>query len=315
MHKLGNNFYDCEESKDALAYLQKSFDLMESLPDALKLRHINTIQDLYNNIAVITSERGGMTDDEDKQKNIDAMDLLFKAEEIYEMIKEKTDGMPVKRVMNNFDKYLLKQSKAGKQGNDTNFSFYINQGLDLKKLEEKYTLTLYVMAQVCAKLGEDKLEDGMKYSGLCMRRQLSEKQYELKDWVRNAMTLSEAYAAREHFAQSEYLLFAALHVIPESDDERHVELRAIVRKGLGDYYRKRLELGVALLRNNKELIQENVSKKFIEFPELEMNWPVIENIEGLTEAKRFYRLANTQFQKAFEFFILDGFVTEHVLMK
>ena len=37
--------------------------------------------------------------------------------------------------MNNFDKYLLKQSKTAKQGLDINFSFYINQGLDLKKLE------------------------------------------------------------------------------------------------------------------------------------------------------------------------------------
>jgi len=50
--------------------------------------------------------------------------------------------------MNNFDMYLLKQSKSGKQGDssDINFSFFINQGLDLQKLENKYTTTLFVIA-------------------------------------------------------------------------------------------------------------------------------------------------------------------------
>ena len=65
MHRLGLNFYETEESKDGLAYLKKSFELMDSLPNALKLRHLNTIQDLYNHIAIIMSDRGG--DDKDKQ--------------------------------------------------------------------------------------------------------------------------------------------------------------------------------------------------------------------------------------------------------
>lgn len=69
MHKLGINFYDTEESKDGLVYLMKSFELMNSLPDALKLRHLNTIQDLYNHIAIILSNRGGATEAEDKLKN------------------------------------------------------------------------------------------------------------------------------------------------------------------------------------------------------------------------------------------------------
>lgn len=43
MHKLGLNFYDTEEGTEGLVYLKKSFELMDSLPDALKLRHINSI--------------------------------------------------------------------------------------------------------------------------------------------------------------------------------------------------------------------------------------------------------------------------------
>ena len=56
MHKLGINFYDSEEAREGLVYLKKSFELMDSLPDALKLRHLNTIQDLYNHIAIIMSD-------------------------------------------------------------------------------------------------------------------------------------------------------------------------------------------------------------------------------------------------------------------
>ena len=63
MHKLGINFYDAEESRDALTYLQKAFELMDSLPDPLKLRHLNTVQDLYNHIAIILSDRGGANED------------------------------------------------------------------------------------------------------------------------------------------------------------------------------------------------------------------------------------------------------------
>jgi len=94
MHLLGINFYDAEESKDALVYLQKSFELMESLPDALKLRHLNTVQDLYNHIAIILSDRGGVSDEDDKKKNEEALQYLLKAKEIYEIVKEHTQDLP-----------------------------------------------------------------------------------------------------------------------------------------------------------------------------------------------------------------------------
>ena len=57
MHKLGMNFYDSEEISEGLVYLQKSFELMDSIPDNFKLRHLNIIQDLYNHIAIVLSER------------------------------------------------------------------------------------------------------------------------------------------------------------------------------------------------------------------------------------------------------------------
>lgn len=66
----------------------------------------------------------------------------------------------------------------------------------------------------------------MNYCGECMMRQLAAKEYELKDWVVNATTLADAYIAKEHYAQAEYLLFAALHVLP-NDLTKKKGLRAM----------------------------------------------------------------------------------------
>lgn len=50
---------------------------------------------------------------------------------------------------------------------------------------------------------------------------------------------------------------------------------------------------MALLSDNKELLVSKVSEKFIEFPELEMNWPEIKDMNSLDDAKTLFRLANT----------------------
>lgn len=98
---------------------------MDSLPDTLKLRHLNTIQDLYNHIAIILS---------DKEKSEEALSYLEKSQEIYQIVVEHTKELPQKTFMKNFDLYLLKQSKSAASVKDVNFTFYINSGLDLKTL-------------------------------------------------------------------------------------------------------------------------------------------------------------------------------------
>lgn len=55
MYKLGVNFYETEELSEGLAHLKKSLELMDSLPDQFKLRHMNTTQDLYNHIGLVYS--------------------------------------------------------------------------------------------------------------------------------------------------------------------------------------------------------------------------------------------------------------------
>ena len=46
-----------------------------------------------------------------------------------------------------------------------------------------------------------------------------------------------------------------------------------------------------------------------------MNWPEIKSVKSEEDAKTLFRLANTQYKRALEYFVLDGFVTENVLIK
>jgi hypothetical protein len=108
----------------------------------------------------------------------------------------------------------------------------------------------------------------MKYCGETMKRQLEAKEYTLKDWCINALTLSEAYLAREQFAQSEYLLYAAHNLIPEKQAEEHREMTAMIQCGVGRYYQRRLEVGIALYASGSGFMLDKVNEKFVEFPVL-----------------------------------------------
>lgn len=68
----------------------------------------------------------------------------------------------------------------------------------------------------------------MNYCAQTMKRQLSQNEYEIKDWVQNATTLADAFLSKDHYAQSEYLLYAAYHVLPD-DPEEHGEQRAMIQ--------------------------------------------------------------------------------------
>lgn len=84
---------------------------------------------------------------------------------------------------------------------------------------------------------------------------------------------------------------------------------------LARYYLERLVFGVNNYLQNNELVPEIVHKQFVEFPELNLKMSEIKDINDIEQAKLLFRLANTQFKKAIDFFLLDGFVTEHVQLK
>jgi len=65
---------------------------------------------------------------------------------------------------------------------------------------------------------------------------------------------------------------------------------------------------------NHELNPEIVYKKFIEFPMLDVQFPTtIGNISDIEQAKILFRLANSQYKKALEYY--DNESLEHIEIK
>ena len=74
---------------------------------------------------------------------------------------------------NDMDLYLLNQieaenTKMNSAPSTQNFAFFISGGLDKVKLEKNYTLTLFYMAQVYTKQGQN--EKAVHFCGLTMKR-------------------------------------------------------------------------------------------------------------------------------------------------
>ena len=46
-----------------------------------------------------------------------------------------------------------------------------------------------------------------------------------------------------------------------------------------------------------------------------MKWPEIKSLKSIEDAKTLFKLANTQFKKAMDYYVLDGYVTENVTIK
>jgi hypothetical protein len=106
-------------------------------------------------------------------------------------------------------------------------------------------------------------------------------------------------------------LFSGFAILP-SDLTKKRKLRATLQMQLGRYYLQRLIFGITNYKEEANLMKEIIDKKFVEFPELNLKYPQIEDFKSIDDAKLLFRLANTQFKKALEYYVLDGFVTEHI---
>lgn len=58
-------------------------------------------------------------------------------------------------------------------------------------------------------------EKGIFYCGQTMIRQVEQGMHDVKDFATNCIHLADYYQAKTYFKQAEYLLFAALSMMPE----------------------------------------------------------------------------------------------------
>ena len=97
------NFSDCEEYNDAEKYLKESLNIFDKLNEGLKIRFLNVVQDLYNNLGIVHCNR----DAHDK-----GIPYLLKAEEVYKLVMNSGVEIPNISLNNDMDLYLLNQIEA-----------------------------------------------------------------------------------------------------------------------------------------------------------------------------------------------------------
>ena len=92
-------------------------------------------------------------------------------------------------------------------------------------------------------------------------------------------------------------------------------MRARLQISLGNLISHMLNYCVETLKQKKTFSKEeneNVNKTYLLFDGFQQGFPKIDLANNLDECKSLFRKSNTQFKKALEVYVLDGYVTEHI---
>jgi tetratricopeptide (TPR) repeat protein len=292
--------------------LLKALDFFNTLPTMIKIRYINIYQEIYNNLGIVFYNKGEIKK---------GLQYLGKAEQMYKVFND-LNGF---NMTNNFTQFMINCSKCDMNESSSStyssaneklefFNFYIDGGLNKKSFEHNYTLTIFYYAQAFTKLGFRK--KAIKYCSITLKRQIEFNEYDLKDSIVNCINLSDFYTENQHYAQSEYILISAISLLPE-DLTKKKKIRASLQIQLGKYFLERLKFAVRQTKeqlwiNENEELYSIVNKRIFTFNNLNILWPKIEDVRDIEQAKLLFRLANTQFKKAIEYYVMDGFVSEHI---
>jgi hypothetical protein len=281
----------------------KSLDFFNTLPTFIKLRFINIYQEVYNNLGIAFYNKGEIKK---------GLQYLGKAEQMYKVFND----INTLNINNNFNNFLQNCCKnLEKTYSNDSFNFFIDGGLNKVSLEQNYTLTIFYIAQAYTKLGYK--NKAIKYCAITLKRQIEYNEYDLKDSIINCINLADFFIENQFFAQSEYILIAALSLLPD-DLQKKKKLRANIQMQLGRYFAERIKFSVQQTKeqlwiSESEELYMKVNKRIIIFNNLNIKWPKIEDIRDIEQAKTLFRLSNTQFKKALEYFQdLEKYPTENI---
>ncbi|CAG9330047.1 unnamed protein product [Blepharisma stoltei] len=285
-YMLGVNHFETEEITESDKHYQKSLDLFSTISFQEQGRFINIFQDLLNSLGVLCCNRG---------ENEKGLSYFIKSQELYLITKI----FNTQTFSHNFHDFL-----TGTSG----FHFIIDGGVNRCKIEQNYTLTLFYMAQEFAKLGEK--EKSAMYCAETMKRQIESGDYDIKDWAINSINLAEYYVENGYLNQALYTLQCGMSIILQNKRK----LKSTIHMQIGRCFLAFLEMG-ATLHKDKLSIPDRIYSQCVAFRGLRVQFPRISPAGNLEEAKELFKLANTSLKQALEYFIIDGYVTEHIEMK
>eukprot|EP00742_Colponemidia_sp_Colp-10_P007960 GILJ01008587.1.p1 GENE.GILJ01008587.1~~GILJ01008587.1.p1 ORF type:complete len:567 (+),score=80.61 GILJ01008587.1:30-1703(+) len=172
--------------------------------------------------------------------------------------------------------------------------------------EQLYTVTCFYLAQAYSNLQCS--EQSAYYCAVTLKRQVENDTVDRKEWAVNCAGLAQLHLSSKSFAQALYLFSAALALLPSSCEEQ----MATIHRQLGQYYLSVLKTSVEV---QSGLAGSSVCTLAIErvvFPSLSIDWVDVTFATTFEQARELFKKGNSWFQKAAKYFILEGFVTEHI---
>ena len=283
---LGVNHFETEEITESDKHYQKCLTLLLSLPVSDQARYLNTFQDVLNALGILRCNRG--------ENNI-GLEYFYKSQALYEAMKT----LPANKFSHTFKDFLI--------GKD-DFRFIIQGGVNFRKAEQNYTLTLFYMAQAFSKIGEK--HKSASYCAETLKRQMISGDYDMKDWAVNSNNMAEYYIENNYIAQGVYILKCGLSIITG----KRRKLRSTLNMQIGRAYRSLLELAINIHKQNTTA-PEQLNEKLLILPMLNTEWVEVSLPSEIEAAKEIFKLSNNHFKTALEYFVIDGYVTEHIEMK
>ena len=317
-YELGINFIETEEVTTGEEHLESSLNYLAG-GDGLSPLKVSLLIAIKCQIGIVWSNRS------DHNKSLG---YFQEAEKLFEEYKAKTGVPPLFHK----DILLTEEKITAKTLQEREAEF-----------ENQHTLTLYYIAQSYNNLGER--EKSGKYCHITLLRQMETSQYESMDWALNCATLGQFYITKDMYNFARYCLACALKIgeealdkfNPEDYDESEVQraeekvkkMEADIARCWAKYclnllissHQKRLNDGADGLNQDTGNREDPETAgmddlKHLKFKDLEVT-SIEEQVsdklaKSYDEARAMFLCGQKWLQKAQEFYVFDGYVSDFV---
>jgi KIF-binding protein len=186
-----------------------------------------------------------------------------------------------------------------------------------------HTMTAFYLAQVYGALKQGDLS--ASYCHLTLNRQMESKDFDAREWVSNCAQLSVYYSSNSNYRQAEYCFRAASSILPDSDkeeDDEHLHatfhrmwgamIATLMRASRDEMIQKQLSMIDPDSKGDYELKKfDQTLTRFTALSDIEDPDP-IGVVETYEDARAFFQKGLGELSLAAKFFVLDGFVTDHI---
>lgn len=272
---IGLNFTSTEEYHAGEMYIENGLRWFEKNPSDYTVEYLDSL----NQLGAIWSNR----EEYDK-----SLGFLNKAESFYKEVAAPAIGTPQHR-----------------------------------RIEDAYTLTAFFLAQVYSNQGN--AQSSAEYCQLCLQRQLDDFEVlNLVDFACNCIGLFNFYVLSEHYTQAEYCLHAAEFVLKRADPtprtKAYIEKEgglpqtlAELQKTWGRFYSMLLRLGWEQLNAGSDAppyVAKELQVVYKKLPSFTLASSALPS--NFEEALSVFKKGEQALDKAKEYFLLDGWVTDHL---